>query len=85
MKGMSIPLFPLLAPDAYFILALVSRTAARKNNPLRGILSPRIIAVFWTPRSGCPEVISKMEPTAAIAVIQEQAKNKPLLGVMGFI
>jgi hypothetical protein len=39
-----IPL-PFDLPDAYFMLARASLTAAKKNNPVRGILKARIIAV----------------------------------------
>lgn len=78
-------LFPLFVPDAYFILARASRTAAKKNKAVSGMLIPRIIAVFCVPKSGCPEDSSKIEPTAAIAAIQEPSKNKPLIGVIVFI
>ena len=63
------------------MLALASLTAAIKNNPVRGILNPKIIEVIWTPKSGCPELSSKIEPTAAIAVTQEEPRKKPLFGV----
>jgi hypothetical protein len=63
------------------MLALASLTAAKKNNPVRGMLIARIIAVIWTPKSGCPELSSKTEPTAAIALTQEPPRNKPLFGV----
>jgi hypothetical protein len=45
------------------------------------MLKARIMAVVCTPKSGCPELSSKIEPTDAIAVIQEPPKNKPLFGV----
>jgi hypothetical protein len=63
------------------MLALASLTAAKKNNPVSGIHNPKIIAVICTPKSGCPELSSKIEPTAAIAVIQDPPRNKPLFGV----
>lgn len=63
------------------MLARASLTAAKKNNPVRGMLNAKIIAVTWTPKSGCPELSSKTEPTAAIAVTQELPRNKPLFGV----
>ncbi|MBF2006567.1 hypothetical protein PCC6912_39010 [Chlorogloeopsis fritschii PCC 6912] len=79
-------LFPINSkPDAYLlILALASLTAAKKNNPVSGMLNAKIIAVVWLPKSGCPEVSSKTEPTAAIAAMHEQARNKPLFGVIVF-
>lgn len=64
------------------MLAFVSRTAAKKNNPVRGMLNAKIIAVVCIPKSGFPEDSSKTEPTAAIAVIQQPAKNSPLFGVI---
>lgn len=48
------------------------------------MLAANIIAVTDTPSSGVPEESSKIEPTAAIAVIQEPIKNKPLFGVIYF-
>jgi len=63
------------------MLALASLTAATKNNPVRGILKIKVIAVAVTPQSGCPELSSKIEPTAAIAVTQDPPRNKPLFGV----
>lgn len=68
-------------PDAYLIFARASLTAAIKNKTVRGMLKARIMAVVWTPKSGCPELSSKTEPTAAIAVKQDPPKNKPLFGV----
>lgn len=41
-------------PDAYFMLALASFTAAKKKNPVSGMLNARIIAVAWKPKSGRP-------------------------------
>lgn len=70
---------------SYLILAFVSLTAARKNIIVRGILRAKMIAVFWVPKSGCPDVSSKTEPTAAIAVMHDPANNKPLFGVMYII
>jgi hypothetical protein len=64
------------------MLAFVSLTAAKKNIPVRGMLNVKIIAVVWTPKSGCPELSSKIDPTAAIALIQEPIRNKPLFGVI---
>jgi hypothetical protein len=63
------------------MLARASLTATMKNNTVRGMLKARIMAVVWTPKSGCPELSSNTEPTAAIAVTQELPKNKPLFGV----
>jgi hypothetical protein len=63
------------------MLAFASLTAAKKNNPVSGMLNPRIMAVTWTPKSGCPEPSSKIEPTAAIAVTHEPPRNNPLFGV----
>ncbi len=63
------------------MLARASLTAAIKNNPVRGMLKAKIMAVVWTPKSGCPELSSNTEPTAAMAVIQELPKKKPLFGV----
>ena len=39
-----IPL-PFYVPDAYLMLARASLTAAKKNNPVSGMLNPRIMAV----------------------------------------
>jgi hypothetical protein len=63
------------------MLARASLTAATKNNPVRGMLKAKIMAVVCTPKSGCPELSSKTEPTAAIAATQELAKKNPLFGV----
>jgi hypothetical protein len=63
------------------MLALASLTATIKNKPVKGILNPKVIKVAGTPQSGCPELSSNIEPTAAIAVIQAPPKNKPLFGV----
>lgn len=63
------------------MLALASRTAATKSNTVRGIDKAKMMPVVCIPKSGCPEVISKTEPTDAIAVMQEPARNKPLFGV----
>ena len=35
------------------------------------------------PNPGVPDDSSKIEPTAAIAVIQEPIKSRPLFGVIG--
>ena len=67
--------------NTYFILALVSLTAAINNKTVNGILAIKIIVVFVLPKSGLPEVNSKAEPTPAIAVIQHINKNKQLIGV----
>ena len=40
-----------------------------------------MMLVIWTPSSGSPEDSSKIEPTAAIAAMQDIPKNRPLLGV----
>lgn len=72
-------------PDAYFMLARASLTAAKKNKAVNGMLIPNIIAVFCIPKSGCPEVSSNIEPTAAIAAMQEPSKNKPAIGVIVFM
>ncbi len=42
-----------------------------------------MILVVVLPSSGCPEVSSKIDPTAAIAVMQHKSKQMPLLGVIG--
>jgi hypothetical protein len=63
------------------MLALASRTAATKSNTVRGIDKAKMMPVVCIPKSGCPEVSSKTEPTDAIAVMQEPARNKPLFGV----
>lgn len=47
---------------------------------VNGKLSRRIAHVVVLPSWGVPDEISKMEPTAAIAAIQEAAKHKLLLG-----
>ncbi len=46
------------------------------------MLRARITAVTVTPKSGSPEVNSKIDPTAAIADTLDKAKNKPLFGVI---
>lgn len=48
-----------------------------------GILRAKIKVVVWLPSSGCPEVSSNTEPTAAIAVMQQIAKQIPLFTVIG--
>ena len=45
------------------------------------MLNARIKRVVIVPRSGAPDDNSKTEPTAAIAVTQEQASSNPLFGV----
>jgi hypothetical protein len=45
------------------------------------MLRDKMMLVVATPRSGCPEDSSKIEPTAAIAAIQQPANNKLLNGV----
>lgn len=45
------------------------------------MLSAKIMVVSSPPNSGSPEDSSKIEPTAAIAAMQDRAKNNPLLGV----
>jgi hypothetical protein len=62
-------------------LALVSCTALQKRIPVKGILPARIIPVVTFPHSGIPDESSKIEPTAAIAVIQDPSNNTPLFGV----
>lgn len=47
----------------------------------RGMLLAKIIPVVRVPSSGSPEDNSKIEPTAAIAAMQEPANKAPLLGV----
>ena len=47
------------------------------------MLAAKIIPVVMLPNSGCPEDNSKTEPTPAIAVIQQSAKQMPLLIVIG--
>ena len=44
-----------------------------------------MILVVKLPKSGVPEASSKIEPTEAIALIQQPPKNKPLLGVIAFM
>jgi hypothetical protein len=63
----------------------VSCTAAQKRIPVKGMLAAKMILVVIFPSSGFPEDNSKIDPTAAIAVIQQRAKNTPLLGVIGVI
>jgi hypothetical protein len=63
------------------MLALASRTAATKSNTVRGIDKAKMMPVACIPKLGCPEVSSKTEPTDAIAVMHEPARNKPLFGV----
>jgi hypothetical protein len=63
------------------MLRRVSLTAAQKRNPVKGIQARRMARVVVMPNSGTPELNSKIEPTAAIAEIQEPNKNTPLLGV----
>lgn len=67
------------------MLARASLTAAKKNKAVSGMLIPKIIAVFCIPKSGCPDESSNIEPTAAIAAMQEPSKNKPLIGVIVFM
>ena len=43
----------------------------------------RIAPVVTLPKSGVPDDSSKIEPTAAIAVMQEPNNNMPLFGVKG--
>ena len=47
-----------------------------------GIVAARIAEVTVFPKSGVPEESSKTEPTPAIAVIQHNNKQTPLLGVI---
>jgi len=63
----------------YSVLAF--RTAKKKHIAVRGMVIARMIPVLRLPRSGSPEVSSNTEPTAAIALMQEPARNKPLIGV----
>ncbi len=74
-----VPLAQKVRP--YFKFALASRTAARNRKTPSGTLTTKMTVVGNTPKSGCPEDSSKMHPTAAIAKMQEPAKNKPLFGV----
>lgn len=60
----------------------MSCTAIQNNRPVRGIEAARIAPVIVVPNSGLPEDSSKTEPTAAIAVIQQSAKQIPLLMVI---
>jgi hypothetical protein len=64
------------------MLALVSCTAAQKNNPVKGMLAARMIPVVTFPSSGIPEDSSNTEPTPAIAAIQDPNKYTPLFGVI---
>jgi hypothetical protein len=68
--------------ESCYRLALASRTAAKKQKILRGMLRARIVPVIGVPYCGVPEDNSKIEPTAAIAATQEQASKKPLFGVV---
>ena len=45
------------------------------------MLAAKILPVAAIPSSGAPEVISKIEPTAAIAEIEAPSKQKPVVGV----
>jgi len=72
---------PLFFSAPYFWLAFVSRTAARKKMTTRGEVTARIMPVIRLPSSGSPDVSSKTEPIAAIAAMQEPARNTPLFGV----
>jgi hypothetical protein len=67
--------------EGYFWFARASRTAAIKKMTTKGMVAARIILVIELPNSGFPEESSNTEPTAAIAEIQEPAKNTPLFGV----
>jgi hypothetical protein len=65
----------------FYWFALASRTAAKKNMAVNGMLIARMTPVISPPKSGLPEASSNTEPTAAIAATQEPPKNTPLLGV----
>jgi hypothetical protein len=66
----------------FYKFALASRTATKKNKPVKGTLPAKIIPVTNVPNCGFPEDNSKIEPTAAIAATQEKSKNTPLFGVI---
>ncbi len=63
------------------MLALASLTAATKSSTVRGIDKAKMMPVACIPKLGSPEVSSKTDPTDAIAVMHEPARNKPLFGV----
>jgi hypothetical protein len=48
---------------------------------VRGMDSTRMTLVVACPNSGNPELSSKIEPTAAIAAMEEPNKKIPLFGV----
>jgi hypothetical protein len=60
----------------------VSLTAAQKNRAVNGTLAARIKPVVVLPKSGSPELISKTQPTPAIAAIQDNNNKTPLFGVI---
>ena len=63
------------------MLALASRTAARKNPTVIGTAIPIRKLVGPKPQSGSPVESSKTAATVEIAARQEHSKNKPLFGV----
>jgi hypothetical protein len=52
---------------------------------VKGMLSARITLVGKDPNWGVPDESSKIEPTAAIAAIDDTPSNKPLLGVTVYL
>ena len=69
----------------YLILALASITAKTKEAIVRGTLMAKIIAVLVCPNSGIPDDSSKIQPTEAIAAIQETSSKTLLLPVIYMI
>jgi hypothetical protein len=67
-----------------YMLARASLTAAMKAVIPAGMLKAKMTAVGAVPQSGSPDVSSKIEPTAAIAVKQAIPRYAPLLGVTDF-
>jgi hypothetical protein len=74
-------LISLMQRGHYFWLALASATAAKKQITVTGVLNPKMTLVVSVPKSGLPEVSSKIEPTAAIAATHEPSNSAPLFGV----
>lgn len=52
--------------------------------PVAGTLRARMMLVAKVPNGGAPDDNSKTDPTAAIAVIQDNPSNTPLLRVTMF-
>ncbi|VEP12314.1 conserved hypothetical protein [Hyella patelloides LEGE 07179] len=62
---------------------MVSCTAIQKRIIVTGMLIAKIRVVVVLPNSGCPEESSNTEPTAAIALMQHNARQMPLFTVIG--